>query len=64
MSRLWSRLRSPRGQAMSEYVVVLCALMGIVLVASSDRLPFFPILINNFQQYLDSIHMVVTLPLP
>jgi len=56
--------RDQKAQAMTEYVVTVAAILGVIALASTDQLPFFPTLVRSFQAYLDGMHMVVTLPIP
>ena len=52
------------GQAITEYALLAMVLAGMVFVFSTDALPFFPAIVELFQVYIDSMHMVVTLPIP
>ena len=59
-----------RGQAMTEYVLVLVALLGVgtlpvIPSSTSDELiPLYALLINMWQIYIDSYHAVIRWPLP
>ena len=72
MMALWNHMKQAcrklfheqRGQAMTEYIVTVGAMIALVFALSTDRLPFFPALVRVFQIYLDSMHTVVTLPIP
>jgi hypothetical protein len=49
------------GQAMSEYAIIVAALMGGLLVMSFNFLPEF---VRAFQRYFDSYYIMLNLPIP
>lgn len=64
MRRAPARRRRERGQAITEYVLVTTFMVLVVFMFSTDGLPFFPAIVDLFQIYIDSLYMVVTLPIP
>ncbi len=52
-----------KAQAMTEYILITGALLGTLAICSGP-IPIFPMTIEMFQAYIDSMHMVITLPIP
>ena len=56
-------IKEQQAQAMTEYIIVTGAILGMFAVLNGP-IPLIPLSINMFQQYIDSMHMVITLPIP
>ncbi len=52
--------RRPRGQAMSEYTVIMAALFGGTLLGW----PFLVQLLNGLHRYFQSIYYIIQSPVP
>jgi len=60
---------SQRGQAVTEYALVIGALLAVVFVApvapiEGRWLTLFELFITSFDIYINSFHTVITLPIP
>lgn len=52
------------GQAMTEYVVMVGALISVFMIFSVEPMPLFPMMLEQFQRYFDGLMIVVNLPIP
>ncbi len=63
----WQKIKliakEQNAQAMTEYVLITAALLGTLAICSGP-IPIIPMTIQAFQTYIDSMHMVITLPIP
>ena len=56
-------VKAQEAQAMTEYIIITAALLGTLAICSGP-IPIIPMTIDAFQTYIDSMHMVITLPIP
>lgn len=62
LERGWRSLRRrSSGQAVTEYSLVVFAVMGLTLIGGWNLIPAF---IVAFQRYFDSFYIILNLPIP
>ena len=58
-------MMSQKGQALTEYVVITAALLGVVSASVNYMLPdMVPDLINALEIHVRSYYFVITMPFP
>lgn len=62
-NKVWAFTWCKKGQAMTEYVLLIGMFLGIIAVGNGP-VPIFPMLLDAFQRYLDGMYLVINLPIP